>query len=128
MPVVTQCVYCGGETKRTSSFCRLCGSGILEDRGPSAKLIFLEGESPREYLISQQERFLGRDASSDIVLDDDQVSGRHIRIGYEGGEFRVRDLGSTNGTFVNGERIGGSVILKNEDLVKIGGTIIKLMV
>ena len=62
------------------------------------------------------------------MLDDDQVSGRHIRIGYEGGEFRVRDLGSTNGTFVNGERIGGSVILKNEDLVKIGGTIIKLMV
>ena len=128
MPIVTECVYCGGEIKSTGSFCKFCGSGILKDRGPSAKLIFLEGEIPKEYLISQQERFLGRDDSNDIVLDDDQVSGRHIRIGYEGGEFRVRDMGTTNGTFVNGERIGGSVILKNEDLVKIGGTIIKLMV
>lgn len=48
---------------------------------------------------------LGRGQESDIVLDDPGVSRRHVEVRVEGGGVIARDLGSTNGTFVDGERV-----------------------
>ncbi|MBD3784978.1 MAG: FHA domain-containing protein, partial [Micrococcales bacterium] len=68
---------------------------------------------------------LGRDDSADIILDDPGISRRHseLRVTTDGPHFvtSVRDLGSTNGTFVNGERIT-STHLEDGDRITVGRT------
>jgi S1-C subfamily serine protease len=69
---------------------------------------------------------VGRDASSTIAYDarrDDVVSRRHATIRIEGGEnpvFRLSDLGSSNGTLLNGEPISGDVELAPDDVIELG--------
>lgn len=68
---------------------------------------------------------LGRDASTDLPVDDPGVSRRHaeVRISHDGPHLQVvlRDLGSTNGTYLNGEQIG-SEELRSGDRITIGRT------
>ena len=68
---------------------------------------------------------LGRDDSADIILDDPGISRRHseLRVTTDGPHFvtTIRDLGSTNGTYVNGERIT-SEHLEDGDRVTVGRT------
>src|SRR5918911_4294507 len=66
---------------------------------------------------------LGRDPGADIVLTDpsNEVSRRHARIVIRGTEAVLEDLVSTNGTFVNGERLDGPYVLRAGDKVKLGG-------
>ncbi|HBX69385.1 MAG TPA: ABC transporter ATP-binding protein, partial [Chloroflexi bacterium] len=63
---------------------------------------------------------LGRDASNDIVLDTPNVSRFHAQIEKIGQRYRVRDLQSSNGTFVNNQRIEGEAWVKPDDSIKIG--------
>ncbi|MHB0875005.1 MAG: FHA domain-containing protein [Anaerolineae bacterium] len=62
------------------------------------------GGSDRLPLVASQVN-LGRGPDNDIVLDDPQVSGRHARIAFAAGGATIMDLGSLNGTWVNGQRI-----------------------
>jgi len=77
------------------------------------------------YLLMGAINVLGRDDDADIILDDPGVSRRHseIRVSIDGPHFvaLIRDLGSTNGTFVNGERVD-SEHLRDGDQVTIGRT------
>ena len=68
---------------------------------------------------------LGRDTSAGIVLEDAESSRRHASISVEGTTASVEDLGSTNGTFVNGERIQGSRQLSSGDKIRIGTTVLE---
>ncbi|HSM71418.1 MAG TPA: FHA domain-containing protein [Anaerolineales bacterium] len=63
---------------------------------------------------------IGRDTSNDVVLASPNVSRFHAQVERVGQRYRVEDLRSSNGTFVNGERIEGSVWLKPEDSIRIG--------
>jgi pSer/pThr/pTyr-binding forkhead associated (FHA) protein len=63
---------------------------------------------------------IGRDPSNDVVLASPNVSRFHAQVERVGQRYRVEDLRSSNGTFVNGERIDGSVWLKPEDTIRIG--------
>ncbi|HEU4322029.1 MAG TPA: winged helix-turn-helix domain-containing protein [Roseiflexaceae bacterium] len=65
---------------------------------------------------------LGRDTTNDIVIDHPLASRRHARLETDGSLYMVRDLDSTNGTFVNGDRISGTVTLHNQDRVWIADT------
>lgn len=73
-----------------------------------------------------QDITIGRDPSSTIAFDsrrDDVVSRRHAAIRIEGGDnptFRLSDLGSSNGTFLNGEAVTGEVELSPEDIIELG--------
>ncbi len=64
---------------------------------------------------------IGRNKRCDIVIDEKFVSGEHLRIWYEDGEWYLEDLGSRNGTFVNGSRIKDTVILDPQDKISVGG-------
>jgi pSer/pThr/pTyr-binding forkhead associated (FHA) protein len=64
---------------------------------------------------------IGREGA-DITLDDDQVSRSHARVSVAGATITIEDLGSTNGTFVNGERIEAATTLAAGDTVRIGST------
>ncbi len=75
-----------------------------------------------------QQALIGRDFKADINLYDGQVSRRHAMVLVESDGVVVRDLGSANGTSVNGRRIGGTVMLKPGDLVTVGASSWKLVV
>ena len=81
------------------------------------------GEFP---LKTNREFFIGRGSEFDMVLDDDLVSRRHARITTFGGDIRLHDLQSTNGTLVNGELIAEQS-LKVGDKVGIGHSILQLV-
>jgi len=85
-----------------------------------AKLIMtLDGAIIREYLIDKDSISIGRKHGNDIQLNDLTVSGRHSLITVSGNGTYVDDLGSTNGTLLNGARISKSLI-KHGDLLQVG--------
>lgn len=69
---------------------------------------------------------IGRSADCAIVLDDDFVSTRHARVVNGETGLYLEDLGSTNGTYVNGRRITAPTSVGTEDEIRIGRTILKL--
>lgn len=70
---------------------------------------------------------IGRSADCQIILDDDYVSTRHARVlADSSGGWYVEDLGSTNGTYVNGQRITVPTTITMADTVRIGRTQLKL--
>ena len=80
----------------------------------------LEGKS---FDFSQPTVTLGRDPSSDLQLhthDDREVSGRHAALVVAEDGWLVRDLGSLNGTFVNGRRVEGDTPLVSTDVIRLG--------
>lgn len=81
------------------------------------------GEFPIE---DNREIIVGRSSDLDMVLVEEMVSRRHAKIQLKDGTIHIEDLGSTNGTFVNGERIVKSR-LKEGDRVLIGSNILKVV-
>ena len=69
---------------------------------------------------------VGRSPGADIVIPTDYVSGRHARFTLMGSSLMVEDLGSTNGTKLNGERITGAASCSPGDVVTIGDIDIKV--
>lgn len=68
--------------------------------------------------------FIGRDSSNAVPINDAEISRKHSRLSYQGGKYVLEDLGSTNGTFVNGQRLAGPVVLKAGDVVSLGEQIV----
>jgi uncharacterized protein YraI len=66
---------------------------------------------------------IGRAQDNDVVLDDPQVSRHHARVLHRGDQISVEDLGSTNGTLVNGRRITGPHILQPTETIAIGSSV-----
>ena len=86
-----------------------------------AYLLVLEGESSaRVALPGSGVVLIGRDAEADLRLRDDSVSRRHARLVLNGGDVRIVDLGSHNGTLVNGQRVDGARPLVSGDVVTLG--------
>jgi hypothetical protein len=81
------------------------------------------GEFP---LRMEREIVIGRSSDLDMVLVEDMVSRKHAKIGTMGQQIVIQDLGSTNGTFVNGEKVK-KIRLKEGDRILIGTSIIKLV-
>ncbi len=88
---------------------------------PQSFLECTEGaETGRRFLISEHNLILGRSHECNIRLEDPLVSGRHASIAREGDQFVLEDLGSSNGVFVNGEKVKRAM-LANNDEIRIGG-------
>ncbi len=83
--------------------------------GPTPGVVFpLEGD----------QLTIGRDASNAVAINDAEVSRKHARLTFQGGKYVLEDLGSTNGTFVNGQRLSGPVVLKPGDVISLGEQIV----
>ncbi len=86
----------------------------------SALLIVRRGPNAgARFLLDTNVTTAGRHPDADIFLDDVTVSRRHAQFLRDGAEFSVRDLGSLNGTYLNGERLDSSA-LTDGDEVQIG--------
>lgn len=81
------------------------------------------GEFP---IVPDKQILIGRSSDLDMVLVEDMVSRKHARIQTQGDQIWIEDLGSTNGTFVNGEKIKRAR-LKEGDRVLIGTSILKVI-
>lgn len=77
-----------------------------------------------EVLWEQPALTIGRDPTNDLVIEHKLASRRHARFEKDDVGFYIRDLESTNGTFVNGQRIQGAHLLRNNDEVWVGDTVI----
>lgn len=76
----------------------------------------------QQYLLTGPVTVLGRGGDSDIILDDTGVSRHHVELRVDGTNMVATDLGSTNGTFVNGERIKTPTQLPDGATVRLGRT------
>jgi DNA-binding winged helix-turn-helix (wHTH) protein len=85
---------------------------------PGAQLRLVWGD--RVLLLRTGENLLGRDKEAAVVLDAASVSRHHARILVEGSRATLEDLGSKNGTSVNGERVGDARPLRDGDTVRLG--------
>lgn len=86
-------------------------------------LLVVAGESAGKlFPLNKPELVLGRSPSADIRINEKAVSHNHARLSMDNGACTVRDLGSTNGTFVNNELIAGPVRLRGGDAVGVGST------
>ncbi len=93
------------------------------DHGPVPGRLIVEsgkGFKPGSVISVGQGLTIGRAASCEIAIDDGYMSHRHARISGSGGQAYVEDLGSTNGTFVNGRLLESKVLLKPRDMVRAG--------
>ena len=72
------------------------------------------------YPLEAQEITIGRDNSNMVAINDVEVSRRHAKVELRGSAYVIQDLGSTNGTFVNGQRFSGIQVLNPGDTVSFG--------
>ncbi len=71
---------------------------------------------------------LGRAASSNVALPDATVSARHARLAYREGQWWLEDLGSANGTYVNGKRVDGPTAIADGDELDVAQVRLRLEV
>ena len=89
------------------------------------KLIVLHGPSPgAEFELSSRPTTLGREAPADILLPAQGVSRAHARIILQGDTCLLEDLGSTNGTFINSDRIAAPTPLNAGDFIGLGQSVV----
>ncbi len=87
----------------------------------SFQLVMQKGPNPGKiYELVQDEITIGRDISNRIVINDPEVSRRHARLTAQMGGYVIEDLGSTNGTFVDGQRLMGPHLLRPGQVVMFG--------
>ena len=108
------------EERTTSSAEDAVESGLEGLPSGAALLIVKRGPSAgARFLLDRDITMLGRHPDSDIFLDDITVSRRHAEVRREGGEFRITDAGSLNGTYINHQPVD-SATLANHDEIQIG--------
>lgn len=132
------CSACGAEVEARVSECPECGARLseptesfdpIEVETPTASvppttegpvLVVRKGPQPGErFFLDREELTVGRDPASDIFLNDMTVSRTHAKVETAGGVATVRDAGSLNGTYVNGQVVE-SATLSNGDVLQIG--------
>jgi pSer/pThr/pTyr-binding forkhead associated (FHA) protein len=93
------------------------------------KIILTEGTmTGRSFVLDDNNVFIGRSFKSDIQINDNAISRKHLKVFRIGKRFFIEDLKSTNGTLINGEPIasGESYEVGEGDNIQIGGTVIRL--
>ena len=141
------CPECGFQNPESANYCSKCGALLVKDDGGAettqtytpeeiadedgpldeiaaegpALVVRSGGGRAGEHFSPQGDRTtIGRSPDNDIFLDDVTVSRKHAVLVQSGGEIRIEDLGSLNGTFVNRRRIDSAMRLESGDEVQIG--------
>ena len=95
-------------------------TGAAQDGSAGNPIVEIDGQ---QYLLTGPVTVIGRGGDADIILEDTGVSRHHLELRAEPDSSLVAtDLGSTNGTFVDGERIRTPVTLHDRSMIKIGRT------
>ena len=88
------------------------------------RLVVRRGPQPNQaYELTKDIITVGRDITNDIVINDPESSRHHMRLTRGAGGYTLEDLGSTNGTFINGQRLTGAKPLNPGDMIGLGETV-----
>ncbi|MFB0536431.1 MAG: FHA domain-containing protein [Anaerolineae bacterium] len=92
---------------------------------PSVELIVRQGPQPgQRFSLTRPTIIIGREVGNDVVVSDPQISRRHASLTWDGRQFIIQDLGSANGTFVNGVRLTAPQVLQPGDAIGLGPTVL----
>lgn len=95
-----------------------------EGKTPPTTLRITQGKQAGLTMTIGDALLIGRSADCQLILDDDYVSTRHARIYATPKGLMVEDLGSTNGTYLNNERVGSPLPFSRKDTLRIGRTLL----
>lgn len=90
-----------------------------------ARLVLLQGGEAKNYELLAAETVMGRHPECTIQLESNMVSRKHARVLRDGSGFFIEDMGSGNGTQVNGAKIEGKSLLRHEDRIKLGPILLR---
>lgn len=130
----TKCAQCGRLLTPGRSECPFCHTpvgreGTFIQRFPTAHLSCIGGpRAGQELVLKGKQVHIGRSPECDIRLDDDLVSWKHALLAFTDGQYVLYDQDSTNGTWVNGQRIAQCVIQPGVDQIQIGPSVFVLKV
>ncbi|MFI5936064.1 FhaA domain-containing protein [Actinoplanes sp. NPDC051494] len=129
---VTAEVYTGGEVAPVqqpaydaqpaySPYDQQGGGGGYQQHGHGGRNVGLVSGDGRTYPLQMGSTVIGRGDQANLRLPDVGISRRHARLDYDGSQVVLTDLGSTNGTMVNGQRVS-AVALNPGDMIQLGTT------
>ncbi len=97
-----------------------------KQRGPRTLVVTAGPLTGTKITLSDQPILIGRADDSTLVLTDDFASSRHARLTNRGGQWYVEDLGSTNGTYLDQQRVQGPLLVSPGQPIRIGQTALEL--
>jgi hypothetical protein len=115
----------GGRPGRVTSVPPRAQAG-RKRRGPRHLVVTAGPLSGTRITLGEQAILIGRADDSTLVLTDDFASSRHARLTNRGGQWYVEDLGSTNGTYLDQQRVQGPLLVSPGQPIRIGQTVLEL--
>lgn len=103
------------------------GISVRRRRKEGSRVLFVRSESQQgdEFEVGDVV-VMGRSQETDVVLDDPYASDFHLRLVSQESGMMLHDLGSTNGTYVNGRRVSAPTELKQGDTIQVGKTVMEI--
>jgi hypothetical protein len=103
------------------------GISVRRKRKEGSRVLFVRSESKQgqEFEVSDVV-VMGRSDETDVVIDDPYASEFHLRLVSQENGMMLHDLGSTNGTYVNGRRVSAPTELKRGDTIQVGKTVMEI--
>jgi pSer/pThr/pTyr-binding forkhead associated (FHA) protein len=105
------CPICSTQQRSGAKFCARCGANMKLpaadnlDARPHFVTIAPNGEGRIAYILNRGDIQIGRTLDNEFVIEHPSVSKRHERVVAEASDYALEDLGSINGTFINGRRV-----------------------
>jgi pSer/pThr/pTyr-binding forkhead associated (FHA) protein len=92
--------------------------------GAHYRLVMRQGPTPGEvYELERTEVSIGRDIANDIVINDAEVSRKHARLTLEADRYKIEDLNSTNGTYIDGQKLIGPHLMAIGEVIMFGDNV-----
>ena len=103
------------------------GISLKRERREGRRLLMVRSETQQGLEVEVTDAtVLGRSAEADVLLDDPYASEFHMRLLAQENGLVLHDLGSTNGTYVNGRRVTAPTTLRRGDSVQVGKTVMEV--
>lgn len=103
------------------------GISVRRKRKEGSRVLFVRSESQQgqEFEVNDVV-VMGRSDETDVVIDDPYASEFHLRLVSQENGMMLHDLGSTNGTYVNGRRVSAPTELRRGDTIQVGKTVMEI--
>ena len=103
------------------------GISVRRKRKEGKRIVMVKSDTQQgKELEIQDVSVLGRSADADVLLDDPYASEFHMRLVAQENGLVLHDLGSTNGTYVNGRRVTAPATLRRGDNIQVGKTVMEV--
>jgi pSer/pThr/pTyr-binding forkhead associated (FHA) protein len=113
------------EPARSGRRAKKNGDGVPSPTGPTTVVVHPPDAKPRSVKLATS-MTIGRGPECELLIDDTYASSQHARLFGKNGSWYVEDLGSTNGTFVNDQKLAAPAMVQQGDRIRVGTTMLEL--